>query len=42
MGGLHVRLVSEGTKVVGSAGEQVCSVAYLLLNFEGIDPSMHE
>ena len=42
MEGLHARLVSEGRAVVGGATEQVCSVAYLLLNFEETDPSVHE
>ena len=42
MEGLHARLVSKGRAVVGGAAEQVCSVAYLLLNFEGTDPSVHE
>ena len=42
MESLHVRLVSEGRVNVGGATEQVCSVAYLLLNFEGTDPSVHE
>ena len=42
MEGLHARLVSQGRAVVGGAAEQVCSVAYLLLNFEGTDPSVHE
>ena len=42
MEGLHARLGSEGRAVVGSATEQVCTVAYLLLNFEGTNPSVHE
>ena len=42
MEGLNVRLVGKGRAVVGGAAEQVCSVAYLLLNFEGTDPSVHE
>ena len=39
---LHARLVGKGRAVVRGAAEQVCSVAYLLLNFDGTDPSMHE
>ena len=42
MEGLHARLVGKGRAVVGSVAEQICSVAYLLLNFEGIGPSVHE
>ena len=42
MEGLHARLVGEGRAVVRGASEQVCSVAYLLWNFEGTDPSVHE
>ena len=42
MEGLHARLVGKVRAVVGGAAEQVCSVAYLLLNFEGTDPSVHE
>ena len=33
MEGLHARPVGEGRAVVGGTTEQVCSVAYLLLNF---------
>ena len=42
MEGLHARLVGKGRVVVGGTAEHVCSVAYLLLNFEGTDPSVHE
>ena len=42
MEGLHARLVGKGRAVARGAVEQVCSVAYLLLNFEGTDPSGHE
>ena len=42
MEGLRARLVGKGRVVVGGAAEQVGSVAYLLLNFEGTDPSVHE
>ena len=42
MEGLHARLVSQGRAVVGSVTEQVCSVAYVLLNFQETDPSVHE
>ena len=42
MEGLHARLVGKGRAVVGGAVEQVCSITYLLLKFEGTDPSVHE
>ena len=42
MEGLHARLVSEGRAVVGGTAEQLCNVVYLLLNFVGTDPLVHE
>ena len=42
MEGFHAGLVGEVGAVVGGATEQVCSATYLLLNFEGTDPSVHE
>ena len=42
MEGLHARLVGKGRAVVGGTTNQVCSVLYLLLNFEGTDQSVHE